>query len=53
MCHGAAGIAGHYRFGGRTATAPVLIGLVFIALGMGLGESGYALYQPELTLTGR
>jgi SulP family sulfate permease len=24
MCHGAGGIAGHFRFGGRTATAPVL-----------------------------
>jgi sulfate permease, SulP family len=45
MCHGAGGIAGHYRFGGRTATAPVLIGLLFIALGVGLGESGYALLR--------
>ena len=24
MCHGAGGIAGHFRFGGRTATAPAL-----------------------------
>jgi len=45
MCHGAGGIAGHYRFGGRTATAPVLIGIIFIALGVGLGESGYALLR--------
>lgn len=45
MCHGAGGIAGHYRFGGRTATAPVLIGLVFLALGVGFGESGYALLR--------
>ena len=45
MCHGAGGIAGHYRFGARTATAPVLIGLVFIALGIGLGDSGYALLR--------
>ncbi len=45
MCHGAGGIAGHYRFGGRTATAPVLIGLVFIGLGVGLGESGYAVLR--------
>ena len=45
MCHGAGGIAGHYRFGGRTATAPALIGLVFITLGIGLGESGYALLR--------
>ncbi|HVB16287.1 MAG TPA: putative sulfate/molybdate transporter [Stellaceae bacterium] len=45
MCHGAGGIAGHYRFGGRTATAPVLIGFVFVVLGVGLGESGYALLR--------
>lgn len=45
MCHGAGGIAGHYRFGGRTATAPVLIGLVFVVLGVGLGDSGYALLR--------
>jgi MFS superfamily sulfate permease-like transporter len=45
MCHGAGGLSGHYRFGGRTATAPVLIGLVFLGLGVLLGESGYALLK--------
>src|ERR1700730_4682570 len=49
MCHGAGGIAGHVRFGARTATAPVLIGLVFVALGIGFGESGYA---PDAVLGG-
>jgi SulP family sulfate permease len=39
MCHGAGGIAGHVRFGARTATAPVLIGLVFVVLGIGFGEA--------------
>ena len=45
LCHGAGGLAGHHRFGGRTATAPVLIGLVFLALGVLLGESGYQLLR--------
>jgi SulP family sulfate permease len=54
MCHGAGGIAGHVRFSARTATAPVLIGLVFIALGVGLGQSGYALLRtiPDAVLGG-
>jgi len=45
MCHGAGGLAGHHRFGGRTATAPVLIGMVFLALGFLLGDSGYQLLR--------
>jgi predicted benzoate:H+ symporter BenE len=54
MCHGAGGIAGHVRFGARTATAPVLIGLVFVVLGVGFGESGYALLKtiPDAVLGG-
>jgi sulfate permease, SulP family len=54
MCHGAGGIAGHVRFGARTATAPVLIGLVFLALGLALGKSGYALLKtiPDAVLGG-
>jgi predicted benzoate:H+ symporter BenE len=54
MCHGAGGIAGHFRFGGRTATAPVLIGLVFVVLGIGFGESGYAMLKtiPDAVLGG-
>jgi predicted benzoate:H+ symporter BenE len=54
MCHGAGGIAGHFRFGARTATAPVLIGLVFVALGVAFGPSGYALLRtiPDAVLGG-
>jgi SulP family sulfate permease len=54
MCHGAGGIAGHVRFGARTATAPVLIGLVFVMLGLGFGDSGYALLKtiPDAVLGG-
>ncbi len=54
MCHGAGGIAGHVRFGAGTATAPVLIGLVFLGLGIFLGGSGYELLRtiPEAVLGG-
>jgi predicted benzoate:H+ symporter BenE len=54
MCHGAGGIAGHVRFGARTATAPVLIGLLFLGLGLAFGRSGYALLKtiPDAVLGG-
>ena len=45
MCHGAGGISGHFRFGARTATAPVLIGLIFLSLGLLLGQGGYELLR--------
>ena len=32
MCHGAGGLAAHYRFGARTAGSNVMIGLVFLVL---------------------
>jgi hypothetical protein len=37
----------------RTATAPVLIGCVFLALGLGLRESGYVLLKtiPRIVCT--
>jgi SulP family sulfate permease len=54
MCHGAGGIAGHVRFGARTATAPVLIGLLFLGLGLAFGQSGYELLKtiPDAVLGG-
>ncbi|HTJ01685.1 MAG TPA: putative sulfate/molybdate transporter [Methylovirgula sp.] len=45
MCHGAGGITGHVRFGARTGTAPIVIGLIFVALGLLLGNSGYQLLK--------
>jgi predicted benzoate:H+ symporter BenE len=45
MCHGAGGMAGHVRFGARTAAAPVVIGVAFLVLGLGFGTSGYALLK--------
>lgn len=43
MCHGAGGIAGHYRFGARTGAAPILIGIAFLVMGILLGDSAFAL----------
>jgi len=40
MCHGAGGLAAHYRFGARSGAAPVMLGLVLAALALlphGLG----------------
>jgi MFS superfamily sulfate permease-like transporter len=41
MCHGAGGLSAHHRFGARTGTAPLALGLVLLAVallphGMGL-----------------
>jgi SulP family sulfate permease len=37
LCHGAGGLAAHYRFGARTAGSNVMIGLIFVALAVILG----------------
>lgn len=42
MCHGTGGLAAHYRFGARTGGAPVMIGLFFLLVALGLGEFGFA-----------
>jgi SulP family sulfate permease len=38
LCHGAGGLAAHYRFGARTAGSNVMIGLVFLVLTVTLGK---------------
>lgn len=43
MCHGAGGLAGHYRFGARTGGAGAIIGVIFLSLGLFLGSGGVAL----------
>jgi SulP family sulfate permease len=37
LCHGAGGLAGHYRFGARTAGSNLMIGILFLALAFFLG----------------
>jgi len=39
MCHGAGGLAAHYRFGARTAGSNLMIGLIFAVLAVLLGEN--------------
>ncbi|MDZ7833917.1 MAG: putative sulfate/molybdate transporter [Desulfobacterales bacterium] len=39
MCHGAGGLAAHYRFGARTAGSNLMIGLIFAVLALVLGEN--------------
>ena len=38
MCHGAGGLAAHYRFGARTAGSNLIIGLIFVMLAVCLGS---------------
>ncbi len=39
MCHGAGGLAAHYRFGARTAGSNIMIGMIFLLLVLGLGSN--------------
>ncbi len=38
MCHGAGGLAAHFRFGARTGGSNLMIGIIFIALATLLGK---------------
>jgi SulP family sulfate permease len=39
MCHGAGGLAAHYRFGARTAGSNLIIGGIFVCLALIFGEN--------------
>jgi SulP family sulfate permease len=39
LCHGAGGLAAHYRFGARTAGSNLLIGMIFFILALVLGNN--------------
>lgn len=43
MCHGAGGLAAHYRFGSRTAGTNVIIGTIFLVLALLLGKHALAI----------
>jgi SulP family sulfate permease len=42
LCHGAGGLAAHYRFGARTAGSNLMIGAAFIVVAVLLGPSAVA-----------
>lgn len=53
LCHGAGGLAAHYRFGARTAGSNLIIGAIFILLVLLLGEQILAaLYLMPLSILG-
>ncbi len=43
MCHGTGGLAAHYRFGGRTGGAPIMIGAVFVVMALAFGQLGFGI----------
>lgn len=53
LCHGAGGLAAHYRFGARTAGSNLMIGIVFTALAILLGHHCLAIvYLLPLSVLG-
>ena len=53
LCHGAGGLAAHYRFGARTAGSNLMIGTIFIALAIFLGSDALAIvYLLPLSVLG-
>jgi SulP family sulfate permease len=53
MCHGAGGLAAHYRFGARTAGSNLMIGFLFVALAVFLGSGSLAvIYLLPLSVLG-
>ncbi|MDD2389629.1 MAG: putative sulfate/molybdate transporter [Desulfobacterales bacterium] len=40
MCHGAGGLAAHYRFGARTGGSSILIGAIFLIIALVFGRAG-------------
>ncbi len=53
LCHGAGGLAAHYRFGARTAGSNLMIGIVFVLLALVLGDEILAvIYLLPLSVLG-
>lgn len=53
LCHGAGGLAAHYRFGARTAGSNLIIGTIFILLAVFLGSHALSIiYLIPLSVLG-
>jgi len=53
ICHGAGGLAAHYRFGARTAGSNLMIGIIFVALAVFLGSDSLSvIYLLPLSVLG-
>jgi SulP family sulfate permease len=44
LCHGAGGLAAHYRFGARTAGSNLVIGVILLSLAVLLGDHALAVF---------
>ena len=45
MCHGAGGLAAHYRFGARTGGSNLMIGAVFVTVAVVFGKMAISLFS--------
>jgi SulP family sulfate permease len=53
LCHGAGGLAAHYRFGARSAGSNLMIGIIFVILAVVLGNDSLAvIYLLPLSVLG-
>ena len=53
LCHGAGGLAAHYRFGARTAGGNLIIGALLIAMALFLGQHALSLiYLMPMSMLG-
>jgi len=53
LCHGAGGLAAHYRFGARTAGSNIIIGVLFLILAVFLGVHSLAvIYLIPMSILG-
>ncbi|MFT5697806.1 MAG: SulP family sulfate permease [Desulforhopalus sp.] len=43
LCHGAGGLAAHYKFGARTGGSNIIIGMIFLLLALFLGHQALSL----------